>query len=105
MDSDSTRWDKGGSVTENWQPLALLSSNRWSEETGQITLSNPCNYQMDQGVFGSVNTNGQFPDTYYSRVTDPSCAMMSVQRHILDKAYQVINEQTWRHDNTGVWRQ
>jgi hypothetical protein len=86
--SNSTPWDKRGSVTEAWQ-----------------VLSNPCNLQIQQGVSGAVNTNGQYLDSYYSRITDPTCAMSATQRHTLDTAgYQVIFEQTWRFDNTGVWR-
>jgi hypothetical protein len=39
-----------------------------------LVLSNPCSLQIQQGVLGAVNTNGQYLDTYYSRISDPTCA-------------------------------
>lgn len=87
--SDSTRWDKGGSVTEDWQ-----------------ASSNPCELNIDTGLSGSVNSYGQFLDTYYSGITNPACTLLADQSYTLDKAgYARIHEQTWRFDNTGVWKQ
>jgi hypothetical protein len=55
---------------------------------------------------GSVNTYGQFLDTYYSGITGPTCSVTAQQSYTLSTAgYARVHEQTWRFDNTGVWRQ
>ncbi len=86
--SNSTPWDRMGTISE-WFGV----------------LSNPCNYEIQKAV-GSVNSSGQFLDTYYSAITDPACAVLATQEYRLStSANQMILQQTWRWDNTGIWRQ
>jgi hypothetical protein len=86
--SNSTAWTRGGQIMETF-----------------LVQSNPCNYEIQQGV-GAVNSSGQFLDTYYANITDPACAVTATQQYRLStSAYQMILEQVWRWDTSGIWRQ
>ena len=56
-------------------------------------------------VVVAQSANGQFLDTYYSGVL-VGCEVTATQTYTLDKASnRQVLQQTWRFDNTGVWRQ
>jgi hypothetical protein len=83
---DSTPWTAGGTVTENW-----------------VYYNNPCNYEIQTGV-GSLNQNGQYPDTLVTAVGQPTtCPVSAEQSHfILSVTTQRLYNQAWQFSSSGI---
>jgi len=62
---------------------------------------------VQKGLSGSVNTNGQFLDTYYSPIRDPACVVHLDQKYRLTTANLITIHEIhyWRFDTSGIWRQ
>lgn len=89
-----------------WHANSVQTWTRRGEISETISIqSNPCGYEVQLGV-GNVNPNGQFLDSYYSPMEDPACIVTATQQYRLTTSgYQMILEQAWRWDYTGIWRQ
>ena len=102
-ESHLSRWRR-----DFWLQIYHANGNRWSRgghvyESFNETL-NPCNVVLVDGD-GPVNTYGQYPDTFYSGIRQPECAVEADQTHFLSSASMVpIFEGRWRWDTSGVWR-
>ena len=69
-----------------------------------VASQNPCNLEIVTAL-GTVNSFGQFSDTYFANNIDAKCAYEGEQSYQLSTAnYLTIKRELWRFDTSGVHR-